>query len=278
MENGSLVDVLLPVYNGSKYLGQQLDSLLNQSYKNIRIIIRDDLSSDDSRNLIKSYLEKLTDKIVFIESDVNLGSSQSFHELLKYSTAEFVMFCDQDDIWLPNKIQDSVSAITDNQLFSKKVRCVFTDLTIVDEKLNEIHKSMRRALKLRVVPGNYRDYLCQSQVTGCTMMLNRPAVELLQKFPPPNRKIIHDHWYSVILSIYGEVRYLDKPTILYRQHLNNQVGVKPVTFSYFIRKVKLLLKTYQYDMTINYALPQEYQINTVKWLVNKIKLNLGRIS
>ncbi|WP_158513231.1 glycosyltransferase [Shigella sp. FC2383] len=113
-----MIDILLPVFNGSKYLRQQLDSLLNQSYKNIRVIIRDDLSSDDSRNLIKNYAENTDGKIVYIDSDKNLGSSLSFHELLKQSTADYVMFCDQDDVWLPNKVHDSFTAITNANLFA----------------------------------------------------------------------------------------------------------------------------------------------------------------
>ncbi|EFP6099816.1 TPA: glycosyltransferase family 2 protein [Escherichia coli] len=273
-----MIDILLPVFNGSKYLRQQLDSLLNQSYKNIRVIIRDDLSSDDSRNLIKNYAENTDGKIVYIDSDKNLGSSLSFHELLKQSTADYVMFCDQDDVWLPNKVHDSFTAITNANLFCNNIRCVFTDLVIVDEALNELHRSMRGALKFKAVSDDYRNYLCQSQITGCTMILNRPAVELLKKFPPPNRHIIHDHWYSVIVSIYGEVRYLDKPTILYRQHFNNQVGFKNINLNYFIQKIKAIFKIYHYDMGINYALPKEYQIGTMQWFIRKVRLNLERIN
>lgn len=277
MGNYASVDILLPVYNGNKYLSVQFDSLLNQSYKNIRIIVRDDQSTDNSKIIIQDYINKFPDKIFFIHSDVNLGSSLSFHELMKHATADYVMFCDQDDVWLPTKVEDSVAAITDDSFFSSNIRCVYTDLTIVDEELNEQHKSMRRALKLTVLPDNYIYRLCQSQVTGCTMILNRAAVDLLQNFPPPNRKIIHDHWYSIILSIFGNVKYLDKQTILYRQHSNNQVGVKSVTFGYFLRKMKALWKTFCYDMTLNNALPKEYRINTLHWLLKKVSLNIGRI-
>lgn len=277
MNEHALVDILLPVYNGSKYLVQQLESLFNQTYSNIRLIIRDDISTDDTVELIQTFKERYPDKIILIKSEVNLGSSLSFHELLKHSTADYAMFCDQDDVWQPNKVLDSISAINNNEIFTKNVRCVFTDLTVVDEKLNLLHESMRRAIKIKSFSENYIDYLCQSQVTGCTMLLNRAAVVLLQKFPPPNRNIIHDHWYSVILAIYGEIKYFDRQTIFYRQHLSNQVGVKSVTPNYFLKKLRSLYKTYDYDMAINRALALEYQISTMRWCFHKIKLNVFRL-
>lgn len=277
MNQNNLVEILLPVFNGGKYLCDQLDSLFRQSYSNIRVLIRDDISSDNSKEIINNYRQRYADKILVIDSQKNLGSSLSFHELLKHSSADYVMFCDQDDIWLPKKVENSLKAITDDIHFTKKIRCVYSDLSIVDEELNNIHYSMRQALKLGAHPKDYKDYLCQSQVTGCTMILNRDAVNCLLSYPPPERNIVHDHWYTVVLSIYGQLRFLDERNILYRQHLSNQVGVKPVTISYFARKMKTFLSTYRYDMTINNYLPKEYRIGVLRWCLCKFKLNIWRL-
>ncbi|WLI77668.1 glycosyltransferase family 2 protein [Kosakonia sp. H02] len=277
LNNDLLVEILLPVYNGHKYLAEQLDSIFNQTYKDIRVLIRDDMSNDNSLDIINEYYQRYPTQVIYFRGEANLGSSLSFAELLKYTSANFVMFCDQDDVWLPNKVADSVNAIMDETLFISDIRCIYTDLIIVDQQLNIIHHSMRKILKITNESNDYRDYLCLSRVTGCTMILNRAAVNCLSLYPPPSRQIVHDHWYVVILSIYGEVGFLNKQTILYRQHANNQVGVKKITLTYLLRKVKSFIATYNYDMKINNNLPEEFRISISQWFFRKIKLNLIRL-
>ena len=101
------VSILLSAYNGSKYIKEQLDSIFNQTYKNIEIIVRDDGSSDNTIEILKSY------NIKPIDTKINLGAMGSFEELLKYalqnSNSDYFMFCDQDDVWDTKKVEKTLA-------------------------------------------------------------------------------------------------------------------------------------------------------------------------
>ncbi|MFN4244894.1 MAG: glycosyltransferase [Brevinematia bacterium] len=113
-DTNTLVEILLATYNGAKYLSELLDSIVNQTYKNIRILIHDDGSTDETRNIIKEYTQRYPDKITFIDDGVKTnGSTWNFEHLMKFSTAERIMFADQDDVWLPEKVEISLNNINE---------------------------------------------------------------------------------------------------------------------------------------------------------------------
>ena len=102
------LDILLATYNGEKFLKEQINSLLDQSYKNWKLLIRDDMSTDCTMAILSDYISKYPDKIKLLKSNKRLGPCQSFNYLLQKSDSDYVMFCDQDDIWLPEKIELSL--------------------------------------------------------------------------------------------------------------------------------------------------------------------------
>ncbi|MBS5112853.1 MAG: glycosyltransferase [Coprobacillus cateniformis] len=107
-----MVDILLATYNGEKYIREQIDSILNQTYQDFRILIRDDGSKDETVSIIENYTKKYQGKIVLIQDNIECGSSVSnFMELSKHATADYIMYCDQDDYWFTNKIDSSLNAI-----------------------------------------------------------------------------------------------------------------------------------------------------------------------
>ncbi|HND46573.1 MAG TPA: glycosyltransferase, partial [Chitinophagales bacterium] len=130
------VDILLATYNGERFLQKQIDSILQQTYSNFTIYIRDDGSKDGTIKIIKDYAQKYPNKIIFIEDILgNLGVTQNFNELMKYSSANYIAFSDQDDIWLPNKIEQSLKVLADLENKHQGTPAfVYSDMQIINEE------------------------------------------------------------------------------------------------------------------------------------------------
>ena len=132
------VDILLATYNGERFLQQQINSIFEQTHTNFFIYIRDDGSKDNTVSIIKEYVQKYPDKIAIIEDNFgNLGVTQNFNELMKYSTANYIAFSDQDDIWLPQKIEKSFNFLKEiEEKHNNLPAFVYSDMKIIDE--NEV--------------------------------------------------------------------------------------------------------------------------------------------
>ena len=133
--NKEIVDVLLPTYNGEKYLGELLDSLLTQTHKNIRIIISDDCSTDSTPEILKEY-QKKDNRIEIYLQEKNLRVVKNIEFLLKKVENKYFMLADQDDVWLPNKIEKSIQ-----KMEQENADLVFGDLEVVDKDLKTIYPS-----------------------------------------------------------------------------------------------------------------------------------------
>ena len=137
-----MIDILLSTYNGERFIKEQIDSILSQTFTDWRLIIRDDFSKDNTPLIIKEYSEKYPEKISILTSEKNLGCKSSFETLLRESKNDYVMFSDQDDIWLPDKVKEAyqmmIEAERDNK--GKAIICC-TDLIVVNEKLEVQKKS-----------------------------------------------------------------------------------------------------------------------------------------
>ena len=268
--------ILLSTYNGEKYIKEQLDSLLSQTRKNFEILIRDDGSSDNTINIILEYQKKYPKEIRYIKDDLgNLGSSKSFIKLLEYSDSEYIMFCDQDDIWLPEKIEKSINKIKELEVESNKniPLLVFTDLTVVDEKLNIINKSYWNYQKLiPSITNDWKKLLSQNVITGCTIIMNKKAKEVCLPFTL--EMMIHDQWIGVNVSKYGKIGYLNEQTILYRQHGNNVEGAHNYGIKYVLNKLMKLQNNFAYFKA---ASNHFKDITIFKLTVNKIFININRL-
>lgn len=218
------IDVLMATYNGEKYLKEQIDSILNQTYSNIRLIVSDDCSTDGTRDLLKEY-EKNNDKIKVYYQEKNLGYVKNFEFLLKKVENEIYMMSDQDDVWLPTKIEH-----TYKRLKETNADLVFTDLEIVDENLNTLYPSFNDYMKLtrkikKTINSKELVYLYNC-VTGCTLMAKKEKIKEVLPIPTNSNHIFHDHWIALVTSMSGKIEYLPEKTIKYRQHENNQIGAK----------------------------------------------------
>ena len=217
------VDILLATYNGEKYLKEQIESLLNQTYTNIQIIISDDCSTDGTKDILKSYENNEKIKVYYQEN--NLGYVKNFEFLLKKVESDLYMLCDQDDFWKKEKVEKTV-----DKLQKENLDLVFGDLEVVDEKLNLLYPSYNKYMHLaHKIDKYHKDYKLQylyNCMTGCTMMSKKKFLDKILPLPTNSKYMIHDYWIGLIVSLNGKVGYLDKPYILYRQHGKNQVGTK----------------------------------------------------
>ena len=228
-----MVDILVATYNGERFLSEQLDSLLNQTYQNIRILIRDDGSKDKTREIIGDYQERYPDKVCWIQDDKKGGSSaKNFFLLCSYAESEYAMFCDQDDFWLPSKVEHTLKRMQEEeeQIGSDKPILVFSEYSVVDENLNllPIKESHNQVAAYKLALPNL---LVQNYVTGCLAMMNRALYSKMGTYTDAAQ--MHDWWAALIAVSFGSLVHLPEKLMLYRQHGDNVVGAVDVkSFSY----------------------------------------------
>ncbi len=208
------VQVLLSTYQGEQFLEEQMESLLGQTWKNLEILVRDDGSKDNTQKILEHYSEKY-DNIRYYPGK-NVGVAKSFFELLKKSDAEFVAFCDQDDVWLENKIEAAV-----DRLKKEKGPALYcSNKILVDRNLCPMKKQNQTQLR----PG-FGNAVVECICTGCTAVLNRELADILSA-RLPEHAILHDWWTYLAASYVGSVIFDSHAYILYRQHGQNVVGAK----------------------------------------------------
>lgn len=230
-----MIAVLLATYNGAKHLRAQLDSLLAQTYGDFKIIIRDDGSSDETPFIIDEYCNNYPDKISVIKGEPTGSACGNFSALFEAADYEYIMFCDQDDVWLPDKIEVTFAAMKAAE--KGKTDCpvlVHSDLRVVDGELNTVCESFFEFQQIYQDRVTFPRLLVQNYVTGCTMMINRPLKELCGSIP--HECAMHDWWLALVASIFGRIVCVERPLMLYRQHGGNQVGAKAAKGVGFIKR------------------------------------------
>jgi glycosyltransferase involved in cell wall biosynthesis len=252
------VDILLATYQGASYVQEQIHSILNQTYPFIHIWIRDDGSSDQTRLIIQELASTYSQKISVISSTQNLGIKGNFSELLKQTKANYIMFSDQDDFWLPNKVELSLQLMNETE---KKQRLqqpilVHTDLKVVQSNLVEISNSFWQYTGLNPRAISLNRLLAQNIVTGCTMMMNRPLVDLAQ--PIPDETVMHDWWIALVAAAFGTIDHLNEPTLLYRQHGLNDIGAKKHSLLRFLKSGSHTRQKHQMCLNQTYEQAQAF--------------------
>lgn len=220
----SKIIILLATYNGGKFIMEQLDSIVKQSYSNWEVLISDDGSTDDTLNIIREFCSKDYRIKIVNEGLTKLGACQNFGNLLKTALDkewDFVMFADQDDFWYENKIQLTLDSMLDGGNFIKIPKLVYTDFEYADEELTPLPKETDHNISGWKEP-NLQRLLAQNNIYGCTMMINRLLAE--RAIPIPSSAENHDYWISMVAASLGEIIHIKKRTILYRQHANNVSG------------------------------------------------------
>jgi glycosyltransferase involved in cell wall biosynthesis len=209
--------IVLATYNGEKYLVDFLDSLRAQSYQNFDIVVSDDCSTDNTISIIESFHGKLN--ISISRNQMNIGPSLNFSRAMETATGNFIAFADQDDVWQSNKLMSMVELI--KALDNEQPALVFSDLEIVDEKLNTISDSFFASKKSSACR-HIGDFIISNHIPGCSMLINQPLRKL--GLPVPSEFKMHDWWFAMVAAAFGTIRFLDKPMVRYRQHGGNAIG------------------------------------------------------
>lgn len=220
------IAILLAVYNGEPYLRVQLDSIVEQTSKNWVLYIRDDASTDNTRDIIAEYSNKY-ENIVAVEDELgNLGCYENFRQLLRVVEAEYYMFSDADDYWLPEKAQVSYDFIRQKeQKFPDAPLLVHTDKSHADAELNILHQEVwvdahmdpDRLVSFSLVPLHI--------VGGACSMFNRQVRDLSLRYTPLTG-VSHDGWLSLVTSKFGHVCAIRRSMIIYRYHGHNTTFIK----------------------------------------------------
>lgn len=240
-----LVDIVMGTYNGEKYVEQQIESILANTYTDWKLWVCDDGSMDGTESIVRQYEQKYPDKIFWRPNKENKGAAINFLDGARRVHGEYVMFCDQDDYWHVHKIERTLLAMkkAEEEYGEDIPIAVYTDAQVVDEKLNILHHSFHKNERLDPSKVSLNFMLMENKMMGCTMMINRELANKLRVFPKKVR--MHDWWAGLVAASLGKVIYLEEPTMLYRQHGKNVVGSSGFSFRTVKKKIATLKKQRQ---------------------------------
>ena len=231
-----LILVLLPVYNGEQFLAEQLHSILGQTHKNIRIMMRDDGSSDHSPDVVAEYAARYPQQIQMVRDDKgNLGAAAGFSLLMQLALSAidvqpeqsqvYFALADQDDVWHPEKLDTCLQRLLREETATPGLPLlVHSDLRVVDRAGTELAPSLMRFQGLNPERCTFPAQLVSNTVTGCTTLMNRPLLE--KALPVPSQAMMHDWWLSLVASCFGRLCYINAALADYRQHGLNTIGAK----------------------------------------------------
>jgi glycosyltransferase involved in cell wall biosynthesis len=209
-----LVSVVLASYNGARFIAEQLDSILGQTYPHIEIIIVDDASADETLAIVQAYCLKY-ESVKLYPGESNIGYLKNFERGILLSTGDYIAFCDQDDIWLPEKIEVLMQERADHSL-------IYCNSELIDAagKRLGIRLTDLKNLKNFDSPLNY---VVGGTASGHAMLVKREVV--LQSLPWPYM-VTHDYWVGFVSTFTSTMKFVDRVLVLYRQHDENVIGIK----------------------------------------------------
>ena len=218
------VNILMSTYNGQQFLAEQIRSIQDQSYTDWTLFIRDDGSSDNTKEILKDF-DRQDSRIHLIDSDKsdNLGVIKSFHKLVNHDRADYYFFSDQDDVWLPNKLELSLKE-AQNYLADLPLM-VYMDLKVVNQDLKIMTESMVKSQSHHANTELVQE-LTENTVTGGVAMINHALAEMWQE---TDDILMHDWYLALLASAFGNLVYIDQPGELYRQHSDNVLGARTLS-------------------------------------------------
>lgn len=242
------VSIALCTYNGEKYLKEQLDSILQQSYSHIsEIVCIDDLSTDQSWEILQAYAEK-DNRFIIKRNEQNLGYIKNFEKAISLTTGKFIAIADQDDIWHVEKINKLVEKINDNLL-------VYSDNEYIDENGKSLNKRFSDMRNLGECT-SCLNFALINGISGHTMLFNRKLLEFAQPF---NTIIPYDYWLAFHAAQHGKIAFVNQALVKYRQHQTNAIGAMGATENQKqTNTIKIQLEIF--SKHANYASKEEKEI------------------
>lgn len=228
------ISVALATHNGSRFVAEQVRSILAQTRPVDEIVVSDDASSDGTVAIVRHELAEHARRggpavgLVIVENAAPFGVTANFEQALRVASGGLIALCDQDDVWHP----DRVAAAVDVFAGRPAAELVASDARLVDAEGNPIGATMletlgagRDAVARLDGDGALAELLRRNLLTGATMMVRRELVERARPFPSP---WVHDEWLAVVAAISAGVAVVDRPLIDYRQHGSNEIGAETV--------------------------------------------------
>lgn len=246
----------MATYNGEKYLTEQIDSILVQTYSDFELIICDDCSTDNTCSILKEYAQK--DKRIKLHfNTLNVGFKKNFEKILQFCTGEFIAFADQDDVWLKDHIEILINNIGNTDLIAGNA--VITDSDLVPkgytmQDLSGIKKNLTNSDFL------FSHELYANMFQGTACLLRSSLLNNL--LPVPECIAFHDYWAALVAGANNGLRYISIPILLYRQHEKQITKNKRITLLTLIRQT-LKEKSYNIEQ-------KQCQIQILKQLLGRI--------
>jgi glycosyltransferase involved in cell wall biosynthesis len=207
----SVISVAMATYNGEKYLREQIDSILCQTLPPDEIVICDDCSFDATQNIISAYQSRFPWLIRVVFNEKNLGYIKNFEKALKLCSGDIIALSDQDDVWLPNKLEILSKNIAQNLLIHSDAYQIDKNGDLLSATFNNAYNGQR----------DFHDFLFSNSVTGCTCMLNKKILTLFDAFPS---EIPHDYYLALVAAYHNKLLYVNMPLTKYRQHESNVIA------------------------------------------------------
>jgi len=233
-----MISILLTTYNGEKFITELIESILSQSFKEFKLFILDDLSTDHTFAIVSDYAERYPEQIFAEQNAMNTGgANHNFMRLMMRVRDDYVMLCDQDDIWIDDKIELTLEKMKElEQTYGSSTPVlIHTDLTVVDEDLQIISESYKSMSNIDFEFNRLNNLVAMNIPTGCTIMYNRALADFITT--EPDYMVMHDWWAALIAATFGEIGSVNAQTVLYRQHESNSVGAKKALSPRYIRYV-----------------------------------------
>ena len=208
MSEDSLISIAMCSYNGERFIKEQIDSILYQTYSNFELIITDDCSSDKTIEIIKNYQEN-DKRIKLYQNETNLGFVKNFEKSISLCTGDYIALADQDDIWKKDKLKTFIENIGENVL-------IYSDALLIDEHASSMEKELIRPDKDLISGSNNRAFILENCISGNTLMFKKELVE--QILPIPDDISFHDRWIAFVASTYGSIIFTDEPMTYYRRY------------------------------------------------------------
>ena len=226
-----LISIAMTTFNGELFLVEQIESILSQSLSSFEIVICDDCSTDSTIEILKMYEKNPLFKIKYNKK--NIGYVKNFEKAITLCSGDYIALCDQDDIWENNKLKLLYENIGNNL-------CIHSDALLINQEGDLLEPSFSAYSKKLIYPDSSIDLLLNGFVTGCTAMISSNLKKDILPFP--NNIDAHDRWIGLVAFMQESITYLDEPTIKYRQHSSNNIGIPSrkdfLRLSYILEYIK----------------------------------------